>query len=223
LGGIILLTKLSVSEYAAKLASKEAAPGGGSAAALAGLLGVSLLEMVINLTLDRKEFAAHAELLAGKQSELARLHIDLQLLIDHDAAAFNAVMDAYNLPKTTDAEKAARSAAIQEAVKQAAEVPLSTARSCLEVLEISKTLLGKVNPHAVSDLAVGSLASHTGVVGALLNTAINMPLLKDENLVNAFKGQVHLLRTAADELISVIQDEVYRESTFSVMREESCG
>lgn len=218
-----MLTKLSVSDFAAKLASKEAAPGGGSAAALSGLLGASLLEMVINLSIGRDEFAAHEELLAGKQVELARLHIDLQLLIDHDAAAFNAVMDSYNLPNMTDMEKKSRSAAIQEAAKQAAEVPLSTARACLELLEISKVLLGKVNPHAVSDLVVGSLASHTGVVGALLNTAINLPLLTDANLIDAFKGQVHLLRTAADELIGAIQDNVYREQTFAVMREESCG
>ncbi|MDR3566271.1 MAG: cyclodeaminase/cyclohydrolase family protein [Negativicutes bacterium] len=218
-----MLSKLSISEFANTLASKEPAPGGGSAAALSGLMGTSLLEMVINLTLGRPEFAAQTELLTEKQTELARLHIELLLLIDRDAAAFLALMDAYKLPKTSDAEKQVRLTAIQDGVKQAAEVPLWTARSCLEVLEIAKSLLGKSNPHAASDLVVGSLASHTGIVGALLNTAINIPLLKDEHLVSAYRGQIHLLRTAADELIAEIQKEVYAGAPFDVMQEESIG
>jgi len=216
-----LLTRLSVCEFTSRLASPEPAPGGGSAAALSGLLGACLLEMVINLSLGCKGFAIHTGFLTEKKAELARLHVELQLLIDRDASAYAALVAAQNLPDTSKAERQARLAFIHEAVQQAAEVPLWTARSCLEVLEISRALLGKVETHAVSDLLIGALASHSGVVGGLANTAVNLPLLKDEHLVNAYSGQIHLLRTAADELLAMIQDRVYAEPPFRVMGEEA--
>lgn len=213
-----MLTELSIKNYANKLASKEPAPGGGSAAALSGLLAASLMEMVINLTLGREEFAEYAEVLAGKQQILAGLHATLEQLVDRDAAAFSGVMDAFRLPKDTDEEKSARTAAIQQGYKEAAEVPLETARACLEVLEIGRVLLGKVNSHAVSDLVVGALAGHTGVVGALLNTAINLPFIKDQAYVKALNGQIHLLKITADELAAAIQQGVYQEECFCELR-----
>jgi formiminotetrahydrofolate cyclodeaminase len=214
-----VLTTLSINEYAAKLASSEPAPGGGSAAALSGLLGVSLIEMVINLTVGKEKFASYEEQLTKSKAELARLHVELQLLVDRDAEAYNALMEAYRLPKQTEEEKQTRGAFIQQAVLQAAEIPLWTARTCLEVIEIGKSLLGKVNPHAVSDLMIGALSSHTGVISALLNTAINLPLLKDAEQANALAGEIHLLRTTADEQLAIIRDGVYNESIFHVMKE----
>jgi formiminotetrahydrofolate cyclodeaminase len=213
-----VLTELSIKNYANKLASKEPAPGGGSAAALSGLLAASLMEMVINLTLGREEFAEHEEVLASKQQILAGLHTTLEQLVDRDAAAFSGVMDAFRLPKGTDEEKSARTAAIQQGYKEAAEVPLETARACLEVLEIGQVLLGKVNSHAGSDLVVGALAGHTGVLGALLNTAINLPAIKDQVYVKALNGQIHLLKTTADELVAAIQQSAYQEDCFCELR-----
>lgn len=218
-----LLTTLSISEYANKLASTESAPGGGSAAALSGLLGASLLEMVINLTQGRKSPPAQSELLTREQADLTRLRIELQLLIDRDASAFMALVEAQMLPGSTRTERQERTDRIQEAARQAAEVPLWTARSCLEVMEISKALMNKVDLHLVSDLMIGALTSHTGVVGALLNTAVNLPLLEDENVVSAYNGQIHLMRLAADEMIAVIQKQAYAKTPFRVMREEVGG
>jgi len=214
-----LLTTLTISEFAAKLASKEPAPGGGSAAALSGLLGASLVEMAISLTRGREEFAAHEAMLAAREAELGRLRIDLQLLIDRDAAAFNAVMSAFSLPKASAAEKETRVAAIQEAMQEAAEVPLLTARACLAVLEIAKAVAGNVNPHAISDLTVGVLSSHAGLMGALLNTAINLPALRDETIVRDLKGRMQLLRNTGDGLVASLKDKVYSDPTFAVMRE----
>jgi formiminotetrahydrofolate cyclodeaminase len=223
-GEISLLVNLSVSDYATSLASCESAPGGGSAAALSGLLGASLMEMVINLTIGRSEFDEHASLLVGKKAKLILLHDELKRLVDSDAAAFSAVVDAYKLPQYSKKEKQEQLRVIQETVTLAAEVPIEIARFSLEVMEIGKILLGKVNPHAVSDLVVGSLASHTSVVGALLNTAINLPLLKDKNKVRALKGQVHLLRNVADELIFAIQNHVYAEEPFAILKKDKpCG
>lgn len=215
---MVLLAQLSISDFAARLASNEPAPGGGSAAALAGLLGASLMEMVINLTVGRREFVEYTQLLTEKQTQLASLHKELEQLIHLDAAAFKGVMDAYRLPQGSDVQKQKRQETIQAAVSQAAEVPLAIAQAALEVMVIAQGLLGKTNPHAVSDLTVGALASHTGVVGALLNTAINLPQLEDDNKVNAFKGQVRVLRRSADELLAAIEEHVYGTATFTFMR-----
>ncbi|MCX7781614.1 MAG: cyclodeaminase/cyclohydrolase family protein [Negativicutes bacterium] len=213
-----MLTELTIKDFAVKLASEEPAPGGGSAAALSGLLAVSLMEMVINLTLGRAEYAAYEALLADKQEALKRLHLQMESLIERDAAAFNAVMAAFKLPKASEEEKKARTAAVQRAFREAAEVPLETARACLEALEIGQALLGKVNSHAVSDLVVGALAGHTGVVGALLNTAINLPSIKDEMYVKAVNGQINLLKASADELVQAIQAVVYQDAAFAELR-----
>ena len=213
-----MLTTLTISEFTAKLASKDPAPGGGSAAALSGLLGASLAEMAVGLTRGRKEFAAHEELLANRHADLSRLRVELQLLVDRDAAAFSAVMAAYGLPKASEEDKQTRSAAIQTAMREAAEVPLLTARLCLAVLEAAGEVADKINPHALSDLMVGALASHTGLTGALLNTAINLPALKDQELVEAYQAQVRHLRVAADERIAAVKHKVYSDPTFAAMR-----
>lgn len=213
-----MLTEWTINQYAAKLASKEPAPGGGSAAALSGLLAASLMEMVINLTRGREEYAAFEQELAENQQIFGRLHTTLEQLVTRDAAAFSGVIAAFQLPKGNDGEKAVRTAAIQQGYREAAEVPLETARACLEVLETGQTLLGKVNTHAVSDLVVGALAAHTGVVGALLNTAINLPSIKDQDYVKDLNGQIHSLKTRADSLVAAIQNHVYQDSIYAELR-----
>ncbi|MDT8902965.1 cyclodeaminase/cyclohydrolase family protein [Anaeroselena agilis] len=214
-----MLTTLTVNEFTARLASQDPAPGGGSAAALSGLLGASLVEMAISLTRGRREFAAREALLAEREAELSRLRVDLQLLVDRDAAAFTAVMSAYGLPEKTRAEQEARAAAIQEAMREAAEVPLLTARACLAVLQTAEAVLGAVNPHAVSDLTVGVLSCHAGLMGALLNVAVNLPGLTDTTVADGLRRQLRLLRAGADDLTAAIQAKVYGDPTFAAMRE----
>ena len=215
-----MLATLTIDKYAEQLASKASTPGGGSAAALTGLLGVSLIEMSVNLTLGRPQYAEHEELLQTQIEQLAKVHMSLQELIDRDALAFGEVMAAYKMPKTTDLEKAHRSEGIQQALKQAAEVPLAIARHSLEALEIGKLLLGRINPQVVSDLAVGAQNSYAAVMGALLNTSINLPLLSDKALAGELKGQLLLTRTAADQLLSEIQAHIYSEEPLTVMQAE---
>lgn len=213
-----MLAELSILDFSSQLASAQPTPGGGSAAALSGLTGVCLLEMVINLSIGQNEPRQNRDFLLAKQSELARMHIELQLLIDRDAQAFGGVMAAYQMPKDTAEEKQTRKEAIQNGFRQAAEIPLETARFCLEALEIAKSICGRINPHAVSDLAVGALSIHTGAIGALLNTAINLPSLSDKNLANALDGQVHLLRSSVDELLNEIRSTIYADPMFSALR-----
>jgi formiminotetrahydrofolate cyclodeaminase len=178
--------------------------------------------MVINLSLGRDELAQYSESLADKQKELARLHIELQLLVDRDAQAFSSVMNAYQLPKGTEAEKQLRKDAVQKAYRQAAEIPLETAQACLEALEFAKALCGKVNPHAVSDLAIGALSAHTAATAALLNTAINLPFITDKGLASALDGQVYLLRSSADGLLADICSTIYADPKFAALRSTCC-
>lgn len=213
-----MLVNLSLSKYAEKLSAKDPAPGGGSAAALSGLLGVSLLEMVINLTVERAEFAEQTSFLAASQAALATLHQELEQLIDLDATAFSGVIDAYRLPKNSENEKSERLKAIQTAVVAAAEIPLRSSAACLEALHIARSLLGKVNPHAASDLVVGSLSCHTGAVGALLNTAINMPLIKDQSITGRLTHQLTATKQAADSLVEKICAAAYAEVPFTIMK-----
>lgn len=213
-----MLTNLTINEFTTALASQEPAPGGGSAAALAGLLGASLLEMAINLTRDRQEYAADDSLLADKQNEAVKLRTKLKTLIDRDAAAFKAVVAAQVLPQDNATDCRKRTAAVAAAIKEAAEVPLVTARACLALMEIMTAILDKVNPHAVSDLGVGALASHTGLVGALFSTAINLPMLKDENLAKSLGAEAARLRLAGDEHLAAIRERIFGTPTFAVLK-----
>ncbi|WP_371373903.1 cyclodeaminase/cyclohydrolase family protein [Sporomusa aerivorans] len=215
-----MLSSLSVSDFAAKLASDEVPPGGGSAAAVGGLLGTSLVEMAINYSLKSPKLVECNEFLIAKQAELARIHIELNILIDRDALALRGLLAAAGLPETTQETKQTRNIALQKALKQAAEVPLETARACLEVVEIGKTAAAKVDKVVVSDLMAGVAAAHAGMVSSLLSTAINLSEIQDEALVSALKGQIFLLQTAADELKAAIEDKVYGTAPFSVLRGE---
>lgn len=213
-----MLSSLSISEFAARLASDEVPPGGGSTAAISGLMGAALLEMAINYSLKGPKLIECNELLIAKQADLARLHIELTILIDRDALALRGLLAAAGLPETSAEKKQVRNLALQKALKQAAEVPIETARACLEIVEIGKAIVNKVDKVVVSDLMAGVAAAYAGIVGSLLSTAINLSEIKDEALVSALKGQVYLLQTTADELKIAIEEKVYESAPFNVLR-----
>ncbi|WP_425059115.1 hypothetical protein SCACP_37810 [Sporomusa carbonis] len=213
-----MFSSLSINEFAAKLASDDVPPGGGSTAALQGLMAAALLEMSVNYSLKNQKPSANDEVLTAKKADLARLHIELTLLIDRDALALRGLLAAAGLPESTPEAKQAREVAMQKALRQAAEVPLETARACLEVMEIGKTILARVDRLVVSDLVTGVAAAHAGIVGGLLSTTINLKEIHDDSLVSALKGQIYLLRTAADELKAGIEDKVYGSEPFNVLR-----
>lgn len=210
-----MLTELTIREYMNRLGSKQPAPGGGSAAALCGLTGVALLEMVIELSAGRTESVSDHEFLTASLTLLASLHQELERLVDQDAAAFSEVIAAYKLPKVTPLEQQTRQAAIQQALSQAAAIPLAIGRACLAALEVARSLCGKVNVHVISDLAVGALAAHSGAAGAVLNTAINLPSLKDRGLAAEFADDMRRIRQTATTLLGQIEAEVYQEPMFT--------
>lgn len=174
-----MLIQMTVREFNKILGSDAPAPGGGSVAALSGALGAELGAMVCRLSVGREAYKEHEQALKNALEELDRLADSLQARVDLDTEAFNGVMAAFKLPKGNEAEKAARTAAIQAGYKEAVQSPLSIARECLEVLRVAASILGKTNANAISDLGVAALEACTGLEGAAMNVRINLPSIKD--------------------------------------------
>jgi formiminotetrahydrofolate cyclodeaminase len=164
-------------------ASPDPTPGGGSAAALSGALGASLLAMVAGLPKTRTGTPEERQALDAARPALLRARDTLVSLIDRDAAAYDLVVLAFRLPKATDADKAARSQAIQAATLAATEVPVETIRACVDALEAGRAVASYGNPSAKSDIAVGVTTLGTAMQGALFNVEINIGGLKDPAVV----------------------------------------
>jgi methenyltetrahydrofolate cyclohydrolase len=186
------------------LAGGDPTPGGGAAAATIGAMGAALVSMVCRLTIGRAEFAAVEGQLQNALTRAEALRAELTGLIDADAEAYNAVMAAYRLPKTTDTEKTARREAIQSALKQATLIPLDTARACAEVIELSQVAARLGNPNAGSDAAAGAVCAQAGLKAAALNVLTNLTSIKDEAFVTAHRAEL-------DQLLvkTRLADEVY--------------
>jgi len=194
-----MLVNKTVCGFVEELASNSAAPGGGSAAALAGSLGAALSIMVCNFTEGKPKFSSvQDEITQIKQKGLA-LKNDLMDYVDGDTNAFDEVMKAYKLPKETDAEKSLRSEKIQEATKQATLLPLKVAGSCLEVLKLSLKVLTIGNPNTACDAAVSGVTAYAGFQGAIFNVKINLSSIKDETFLQKVGDKILVLQDEADK------------------------
>jgi len=203
------LTEKSVAEFLDVLSSKEPAPGGGSASALAGSIGSSLSIMVGNLTIGRKRYRNLEEVeqkeLDQNLEELQQIKSNLDSLIDRDKEAFDKVMTAFKMPKDTEEEKAKRKEAIQGATKVALEIPLETARECLKVLKLQEAFARNGNPNAITDVGVGALMAFAGIEGALYNVEINLMDLDDETYKNKVNQETEDILSEGKELKENIQ------------------
>jgi formiminotetrahydrofolate cyclodeaminase len=173
-----------------QLASNRPAPGGGSAAALAGALGAALGEMVANFTVGKKKYAHVEDEVSAALQRLTEARNELLSLTDADADAYTKVGAAYGMPKETDAEKAARAEAIEEALKAAAEVPRQVALVAAGSLEQFPVLLEKGNQNLVSDVGVGAKLALAAVECAWLNVEINLASMKDEEHIERLRTQM---------------------------------
>ena len=197
---------MTVKDYLDLLKSDAPAPGGGSVSALSAAQGVGLVAMVADLTIGREKYAEYEEVCKVAKEEALKLYSAFMEGIDKDTEAFNKVSAAYKLPKNTDEEKAARSAAIREANVGATEVPFETVKLCLDGLKITETMVGKSNPNAASDLGLAALNLLSGIRGAWLNVKINLPGIKDE----ALKAKFETGEAMVDEAY-VISKRIYEE------------
>lgn len=165
------------------LAAQTSTPGGGGAAALTGSMAAALVSMVINFTVGRKKYADAEAELQGYLAQSEQLRAELLTLADADADAFTAVSATYGMPRDTDEEKAARTAAMQEALKHAAEVPFITALKCLEVIKLAEPVGAKGNPNVVSDAATAVYLAQAALLAGIANVNVNLKLIKDEDFV----------------------------------------
>lgn len=191
------LKNLSVEEFAAVTGSDAPAPGGGSVAALAGGLGAALAEMVANLTIGKAKYADVEEEMKGLAAEGAALRKELIDSIQKDTESFTAYMNALSMPKNTDEEKAARKEAMQNGLKEAAEVPLAVAETALKIFHVAGAVVERGNANAVTDGLVASMMARTAVLSALLNVKINLGSIKDEEFVARMAEKVAELEKAA--------------------------
>jgi formiminotetrahydrofolate cyclodeaminase len=171
------LTSLDLRELNARLASREPVPGGGSAAALAGAMGASLVAMVAELTIGRQDAAAHDAHVRKVRDAAVTRQAELLDLAQDDAWAYGAVVAARHMPRRTDAEREARASAMRHTIVAAADVPLQTARAAAAVLELAREIAPIGNPNAVSDAGVAAALAGAAVRGAILNVRINLPYL----------------------------------------------
>lgn len=174
------LTTLTCQEFLSKLASNAPTPGGGGGAAMAGALAVALTSMVGNLTVGKEKFAEYEAEAQEILLQAEALRTQFLQLVNADAEVFNTFMICYRLPKVTDEEKLKRNQAIQNAAKQAAEVPLQIAEASLKVMHLAKRIAAIGNPTAVTDAAVSSIMGRAALRSAVYNVVVNLKLIKDE-------------------------------------------
>jgi glutamate formiminotransferase/formiminotetrahydrofolate cyclodeaminase len=179
------LVHTTVRQFADETASESPAPGGGSIAAYAGALGAALGTMVANLSSVKRGWDDKWEFFSDYAHQGQQLKDELLFLVDEDTHAFNNIIDAIRLPKSTDEEKSERKNAIEAATKNAIEVPLRVMRSAYNNYDLLKVMCDKGNPASISDVGVGALCTHTAIHGAYLNVIINCKDLKDADYVNA--------------------------------------
>ncbi len=202
----------SLQSFLDEVASAEPTPGGGSVAALSGALGASLVAMVCRLTIGKKGYetvSAEMQTLLPRAEALQR---ELRDLMQADTDAYARVMDAYQLPKQTDAEKAARTRAIQDALKHASDVPLRVAELCSQVLELARPVAEKGNKNAASDGGVGALMAEAGLRGAALNVSINLGAIQDETFGREHRARVQQLLAEAEqrknEILKIVESRL---------------
>jgi len=196
--------------YLDALASGQPTPGGGSAAALVGALGAALNSMVANFTVGREKYAAVEEEVRVLLTEGERLRAELQRLTQADTEAYGQVSAAYKLPRETDEQKAARAAAIEEALKTAAGVPLAATRACHAVLRIASALVGKGNPNLITDVGVAAKFALAALECAVLNVEINLVSIKDQAFVSGVMEELKPLIRESEVLGREVWEKVIK-------------
>ena len=187
----MLLIDQSIRDYTALLASSAPAPGGGSAAALTGALGIALTGMVGALTEGRGKYAEHARFVAELLERAASIQEALLDLVDEDTVVFNKMSEAYKMPKADGEEKAARGEAIQTALKACTATPYKMMELCLRGIELTSDAVGRTNRNVASDLGVAAICLKAAAQGAWLNVLINIGSLRDADFASAYheKGE----------------------------------
>jgi methenyltetrahydrofolate cyclohydrolase len=203
-----MITQSTVEEFLDGLASSAPTPGGGSAAAIMGAMGAALTSMVCNVTLGKKGQEAAAAEMHAVRAESEQLRARLTAMVAEDVAAFDGLMAAYRLPKTSDEEKTRRNQAIQLSLRAATETPLACARACAEVIALSKRAGEHGYAGVISDAGVGVLAANTALRSAALNVYINAPSLKDRAFADAAVAEIESMLANSAQITETVFTQV---------------
>jgi methenyltetrahydrofolate cyclohydrolase len=193
-----MIRESAIDKFLDELASQNATPGGGSAAAIIGAMGAALVAMVCNLTIGKKKYADVEDEMRALLMRAEALRHRLTGMIEDDVKAFDAVMGAYGLPKETDAEKMSRSAAIQEALKLATDVPLRCCQAAREVIDLAAVASARGNLGVISDAGVAVLAAYAALRSAALNVYTNAKLISDKAFADAKLKELEMLLSGAE-------------------------
>ncbi|MGI6045308.1 MAG: cyclodeaminase/cyclohydrolase family protein [Eggerthellaceae bacterium] len=199
------------SDFAERLASKDPTPGGGGASAYVGALSAALASMVGNLTVGKKKYAAYEDEVKASLERLEDIRAHLLDLIDEDAQAFEPLARVYGMPKGTEEEKAARDAALQDALQSACSVPLEIMRVSAQVLCECEILAHKGSRLALSDVGVSVVFARAAVHGASMNVIINLRSMTDTNQASTYRSEMDELIHFADEKAGSLYAYVVRE------------
>ena len=199
------LIKMDLRAFAEETSSESPAPGGGSIAAYVGALGASLGTMVANLSSHKRGWDERWEEFSEWAQKGMMYQEKLLQLVDEDTLAFNKIMEAFGLPKNTEEEKAARSAAIEAASKYAMQVPFITAETAYYSMEVMQKMAEIGNPNSISDAGVGALCARTAVLGAVMNVRINASGIKDKVFTEDLLAKANELEAKAETLETEIR------------------
>ena len=192
------LVEQRVIDFVAATASKEPTPGGGAIAALTAATGAALAEMVANLTVGKKGYETvqpEMEALQVKAEEIRNRMLELS---QADADVFNIFMNALGLPKNTDEEKAARTAAIQQAYKDAAMVPFEIGELANQIFDLAELASRKGNQNLITDGIIAAINARAAVKSAFLNVRINLSGIKDESFVEELTSKMYAIEKDLD-------------------------
>jgi formiminotetrahydrofolate cyclodeaminase len=199
----------SVQFFLDDLAGPGATPGGGSAAAIMGAMGAALVSMVCNLTIGKKGYENVEAEMRAVLAQAEPLRARLLAMVNEDIAAFDSLMAGYKMPKSTDQEKAARSAVIQKGLQGATQVPLDCAVACAEVVRLTVRAAEVGNLNVISDVGVGVLAAWGALRSAALNVHINAPQIKDRGFAEAKLAQLETLLAECEPLAEQVHTKVH--------------
>ena len=194
-----------------KVAGSDPVPGGGSIAALNGAIASALAAMVANLTIGKKGYELHEELMRHISGVALQQKGAFVEDIDRDSEAYDKVFACFKMPKGTDEEKALRSAAIQEATKHAALVPMQVARNAYELMSVITDVARLGNRNAVTDACVALMSARTAVLGALLNVRINLGSIKDKDFADDLQREADILERQTLEREKEVLDAINQE------------
>jgi len=203
-----MLSEKPVVAFLDELASSAPAPGGGSAAALVAAIGAALVSMVGNLTVGKKKYVHVQDDIQRILAQSEALRLKCVDLLEKDVSAYTQVTKAYKMPRDTEEQKKAGSAAIQEALKHATAVPMELAEACVEILNLCPESAEKGNVRAISDVGVGALAAEAALRSAALNVLINLGSIKDETFVKEERARLDALLDGSAELKEEILKDV---------------